>query len=99
MRFIVGALVATVIASIPAGARAAPCNAVSGEVPVLSLDDRDEEYVRGLRLGLMFGLTPPSFPQEQIAAAAAACSRGEFEANAEIYHVFGEDTDSPQRWA
>lgn len=92
-------MVAVAIASISVGAQAAPCIAVSGESPVLSLDDRDGDYIRGLNLGLMFGLTPLSFPQEQIAAAPDACSRGEFEANAEIYHVFGEAFDSPPRWA
>lgn len=99
MKFLVGAMVAVAFASTSIGAQAAPCASVSGEVPTLSLDGRDVEYFVGLRLGLMFGLTPPSFPQEEIAAATDACSRGDFEANADVYHVFGEDFDIPQRWA
>jgi hypothetical protein len=99
MKFIAIAVVAIATVSIPTRAQATPCIAVSGERPVLSMDDRDEDYLRGLRLGLMFGLTPTTFPQEQIAAAADACTRGEFEATAEIYHVFGDDFDTPQRWA
>jgi hypothetical protein len=39
----------------------------------------------------MFGLTPATFPQEQIEAATDACTRGEFEANTETYRVFGDD--------
>lgn len=99
MKFVVIAMIAIVAVSIPARAQAAPCIAVSDERPVLSLDDRDEDYLRGLRLGLMFGLTPATFPQEQIEAATDACTRGEFEANAQIYHLFGDDFDTPQRWA
>jgi hypothetical protein len=99
MKFLVIVVAAIAIILIPTRAHTAPCVAVSGESPVLSLEDRDEDYLRGLRLGLMFGLTPATFPQEEIEAATDACSRGEFEANAEIYHVFGEDFDVPQRWA
>ena len=99
MRFIAGALIAMAILSGPTQAQAAPCVAVGGERPILSLDNRDEDFIRGLRIGLMFGLTPATFPQEEIAANPNACSRGEFEANADLYRVFGEDFDVPQRWA
>lgn len=99
MRIVMGVLAAVAIATTAPSAAAAPCDAVSGERAILAIDEGDEELLRGLRLGLMFGVTPASFPQDQIEAASNACSRGEFEANGEIYRVFGGDPDTPPRWA
>jgi hypothetical protein len=43
MKFFVIAMIAIAAVSIPTRAQAAPCIVVSGERPVLSLDDRDDD--------------------------------------------------------
>jgi hypothetical protein len=66
---------------------------------VVSLEERDQDFVAGLTIGVVMALTPQTFPSEQIAANDEACTRGEFQANSQTYRAFGADADSPPRWA
>jgi hypothetical protein len=47
----------------------------------------------------MFALSPETFPADDIASKSDACRRGEFTANGRTFQLFGNETDTPPRWA
>ena len=66
---------------------------------VLSFSAQDADTTLGLSVALNFGLDPPSFPSQQIAAAINPCRRATFKLGDATYGVFDVDTGLPPRWA
>jgi hypothetical protein len=82
-------------------ASAAPACHDQGFVNVtdMSFNPKDETVMRGLSAGLQLALEPASFPAEDIAKAHDACRRGEFTVGRDHWEIFGDDKDTPPRWA
>jgi hypothetical protein len=91
-------LVAAWVLMAPA-AFAAPCEPASGEAPIIKLEGAKEELLSALSVSFTFGLTPGTFPFDEIAKATDPCTRGSFEAGGQTYFIFGGAGDSPPRFA
>lgn len=79
---------------------AAPCKTQGdANAKELSFDIKSEETLRGLRFAFRFGLLPPEFPAKDVAEITAPCSRGPIPLKTGALELFGEDEDSPPRWA
>lgn len=78
---------------------ATPCPATDGDGRAVSLEGRDREFVTGLSVSVLLGLTPHTFPYDDVASQGDACTRGEFDVGGETYRAFGGDEDTPPRWA
>lgn len=98
MRFVVGFLAAAVFLAAPVAA-AEQCSARTDESTIVSLDNRDPQYLRNIAFSFFTALTPETFPAQQIEEAVDPCTRGQFEANSQVYHAFGEGFASVPRWA
>lgn len=83
-----------------ASAIAAACHDPgSANVTDLSFNKDDPAILKGLTVAIQLGLEPKSFPADDIEKNNAACRRGTVTAGGETFQVFGDDTDSPPRWA
>ena len=84
-----------------AAAHAAPACHDAGDANVteMTFNAQDSIVVMGLNVGLQLALEPPSFPSEDIGKAKDACLRGEFVVGSERWQIFGDDKDTPLRWA
>jgi hypothetical protein len=71
----------------------------STDAKELTFDFADRDVRRNLALAFVFALEPPEFPASDVATAAAPCSRGTIALPSGTLELFGEDTDSPPRWA
>ncbi|MEQ1493713.1 MAG: hypothetical protein ABL932_24530, partial [Terricaulis sp.] len=71
----------------------------TGESAIVSLDDRDAPYRRNMAFAFFTALLPATFPAQDIENADDPCTRGQFEANSQVYHAFGEGFASVPRWA
>ncbi|MGD0190308.1 MAG: hypothetical protein ABSD74_06170 [Rhizomicrobium sp.] len=64
----------------------------------LTFSETDVDTQTGLSVSFTFGLTPATFPLQDIGQTANPCKRGEFDVGAVTYQLFGTG-DSPPRWA
>lgn len=106
MKWITGALLsattlsATMFAGNPAAHAQVPsCVAVVAETESFAVDGKDKDFFTGLAISFILGLTPSTFPFEAIDNLDNTCSRGEFKAGDETFHVYGNQMNSPPRWA
>lgn len=70
----------------------------SAAVPVFYYT-ADDAVLDGLQVTLDLGLEPPTFPSEDIAKHPDACVRAPFTAAAQTWTLFGDEDDTPPRWA
>jgi hypothetical protein len=82
----------------PAQANAA-CPADANVGSPIRYNVLESDVFLGLTLSFLFGLTPATFPKAEIEERPNACSRGSFESGGDTYNVFGEEGDTPPRWA
>lgn len=102
MRKLISAAVAAIaLAWAGSAAAAAPACKDTGSATAnaLSFDGVGEDVTSGLEVSLVLGLEPESFPRADIAKARKACRRGDFDLNGERFEIFGDDKDTPPRWA
>ncbi len=87
-------------ATNPAPVLAVAC-ATNGSTSAKSLDFdfKPQDARDGLTISFMLGLTPATFPAEDIKSYKSPCTRGTFKSADEDFSVFGGDDDSPPRWA
>lgn len=99
MRFVIGSL--TLAAALIAAPMAAAeqCTARTGESAIVSLNDRDAQYLRNMAFAFLTALLPETFPAQDIEEAVDPCTRVQFEANSQVYRVFGEGYATVPRWA
>jgi hypothetical protein len=62
MRLIIGGLTAAVVLITASAASATPCTAIEGESAVVSLEERDQDFVAGLTIGVVMPSLPRLFP-------------------------------------
>lgn len=97
MKHILLAMAFACLAGAPA---LAACNGPgSAAAKAISYSNADNDTRAGLTIALVFGLDPPTFPAQQLAAAKNPCRRASFIAGADDYVVYGEDNGLPPRWA
>ena len=65
----------------------------------LAINSGDTQTLEGLSVSFQLGLEPNKFPKEAIARILKPCSRGTINVGTSIFSVFGENEDSPPRWA
>jgi hypothetical protein len=84
-----------------AHAEAAPACHGSGSqsAKMLFFSPNDSETLRGLYIALNMGLTPATFPAQDVAKARAPCERAHFDAATASYTLYGDDAGLPPRWA
>jgi len=83
-----------------APAYAEPCKSQgNAEAKELTYDARDKNTLRGMHLAFRFGFEPAEFPENEIRAMKAPCSRGVFSLASGTLELFGENDDLPPRWA
>lgn len=99
MRFVIASFTAAVALMAAPMVAAEQCSTRTGESAIVSLDNRDAQYLRTIAFAFLTALTPDTFPTEQIEEAVDPCTRGQFEANSQSYHAFGEGLASVPRWA
>lgn len=108
MKHVVFAVIFTFVAGPAlAGAAAAEkasittaCKGVgSPTAKLLAFDPTDGDTANGLGIALQLGLTPATFPTDDIAKFAAPCKRSEFTAGGLVYSLYGVDEALPYRWA
>ena len=94
-------IILTILLALTATAEAAPCKTKgAADAKELKFDLKDPRTLEGLNVAFQFGLLPKEFPEENVAKAEAACSRGTFPfTNNTTMELRGEDEDSPPRWA
>lgn len=99
MRIIAAVAIALTSSVVPA--LAAPCKTQgAADAHELTFDLKNDETLRGLRFSFGFGLLPAEFPAKEIAEIKEPCSRGAFTIKSGgNLELFGEDDDSPPRWA
>jgi hypothetical protein len=73
--------------------------AKDGEAKALSFDMTDEKISRGLQVSLSMGLTPVEFPWEDVEKAKDPCVRGTFKLGNRTFSIYGDDKQTPPRWA
>jgi hypothetical protein len=79
---------------------AAPCKTQgSATATELLLNLRDGNAVFGTRISFYLSLLDKETPADDIAKIAAPCSRGKPAGLAKPVELFGENTDTPPRWA
>jgi hypothetical protein len=94
------ALAGAICLAWTADAMAADCSDPgSANVTDLSFSKDDATILKGLTVAIQLGLQPKSFPADDIEKNKAACRRGTFTARGETFQIFGDDKDSPPRWA
>jgi hypothetical protein len=83
------------------GAWGAPACRDTGSAAVTDVwfDTSDQTVVKGLAVSLQLGLSPASSPSEDVEKNRDACRRGEFSVGKDHWEIFGDDKDSPPRWA
>ena len=99
MRFVIGSLTLAVALTAAPVVAAEQCSARTGESAIVSLDDRDAQCLRNMAFSFLTSLLPDTFPAKDIEEAVDPCTRGQFEANSQVYHAFGEGYATVPRWA
>jgi hypothetical protein len=87
------------LATLYATSASAACDHGHADATQLSFDVRDKDTFIGLQMALNFGLSPESFPKDDIAKNARACPRGSFVARDVHYAMLGTEDALPERWA
>jgi hypothetical protein len=59
----------------------------------------DAAVLDGLEVALQLGLEPATFPSRDIAKQPGACVHASFNAGGRIWTLYGDDEDTPPRWA
>ena len=77
----------------------AACDRGHSDATQLSFEVRDKDTFVGLQMALNFGLSPESFPKDDIAKSTRACPRGSFTAQGGQYAMLGTEDALPERWA
>ncbi|HEY3811804.1 MAG TPA: hypothetical protein VGL66_01145 [Caulobacteraceae bacterium] len=87
--------------AIATAAHAAPACHDTGDANVteMSFNAKDPTVTKGLNIALQLALEPGTFPAEDIAKNKDACLRGEFVVGSERWQIWGDDKDTPSRWA
>jgi len=75
------------------------CPAAEGDITVLMPQGDVDQFFAGLSASFVLGLSPSSFPRDDIDATHGACLRGTFEVGSEQFVVYGSDDNTPPRWA
>ena len=91
-----GLTASIVLAAVPAWAA---CDAGNPGAKQLSFDTTSREDFMGMSMAYDFGLSPETFPREDIAKNARACPRGSFRSNGATYQMLGDIYSMPERWA
>lgn len=77
----------------------AACDAGNPGAKQLSFDTAGREGFLGMSMALNFGLSPETFPRDDIAKNAQLCPRGSFELQGATYRMQGDIAHLPERWA
>lgn len=80
-------LLAAAILAAPAHA-SPPCPTTIGDGRAISLEGQGKDYLAGLEVSVLLGLSPVSFPYDQV-GGRDVCTRGEFEAAGETFRGYG----------
>jgi hypothetical protein len=84
------------LAALPARA---VCDTGNSGAKQLPFDTAGRENFIGMSMALDFGLSPGTFPREDIVKNARNCPRGSFESHGATYRVQGDINSLPERWA
>jgi hypothetical protein len=99
MRVLVTFGLAWALIALAAAPAQAACDTGNPGAKQLSFDTTSQEDFLGMSMALDFGLSPETFPREDIAKNAHGCPRGSFEAQGTTYHLQGDINSLPERWA
>jgi hypothetical protein len=100
-RILLAGLLSAIVSAAAADPSAQPACHGAGfpAAKELAFDPHDETISEGLNIALQMGLTPATFPADDIAKIAKPCRRLDFEAAGLTYSLYGTDDALPYRWA
>jgi hypothetical protein len=94
------AAMASLLAVGTAMADAPPCkSAGSAAAKPMFYYTADDDVLDGLEVTLDLGLEPGTFPAQDIAKIKDACVHASFTASGKPWTLYGEDDETPPRWA
>jgi hypothetical protein len=71
----------------------------SADTRYLAFEADDNAVREGLKVSFRLGLEPAQFPADDIAKNRDACRRGQVAVNGTPVQIYGDDKDTPPRWA